>query len=133
MKAVKINMAEAKTSKTVKAIITGVLINSVVIILITVVISLFLNLTGNLFEKVSQYIMLIPLIFGGYVGGFSSARINSSKGLIMGIITSTVVLIIMLIAGFALYNTDITYMILLKALCLILPSIAGGIKGVNKK
>ena len=133
MKAVNINMSEAKTSKTIKAVIAGVIVCAVLILFVTVILTLFLNLSGNLFENLAGYIMLLPLIIGGYTGGFTSARINGVNGLLLGALTSIIVFIIMLIIGFAGFNTDITYMILLKAICLILPAVIGGIKGVNKK
>ncbi len=133
MKAVKINMNDAKTSKTIKAVITGVIVCAVLILIVTVILTLFLNLSGNLFENLAGYIMLLPLIAGGYAGGFTSARINGSNGLLLGGLTSIIIFILMLIIGFAGFNTDITYMILLKAICLILPAIIGGVKGVNKK
>ena len=133
MKAVNINMSEAKTSKTIKAVIAGVIVGAVLILLVTVILTLFLNLSGNLFENLAGYIMLLPLMVGGYTGGFTSARINGANGLLLGGLTSIIMFIIMLIIGFAGFNTDITYMILLKAICLILPAVIGGIKGVNKK
>ena len=133
MKAVKINMNDAKTSKTIKSVIAGVLVNAAVVLITTILLTLFLSIAGKLFENVAIYLMLVPLILGGYAGGFTGARINGSNGLIMGVLTSSIVLIIMLIAGFAGYNTDITYMILIKAVCLVFSSILGGIKGVNKK
>lgn len=133
MKAVRINMNDGKSSKTIKAVVMGVIVTSAIIMLITIVLSLLLNITGNLFEGFAGYLMLLPLIIGGYLGGLTSAVINGSNGLVLGVVTSAIVYVIMLIAGFAAYNTNITYMILLKAICLMLPAIMGGIKGVNKK
>ena len=50
-----------------------------------------------------------------------------------GVLSSVIVFIIMLIIGFATGSAEITYMLLLKALALMLPSAIGGVKGVNKK
>ena len=133
MKAVKINMKESENSKPVKAIIIGVFICWVLIMVTTVILAGFLSVAGNLFENIAGYIMLVPLILGGYCGSFMGARINGAKGLIIGVIIGMVACVIMLILGFSAYNTNITYMTLLKLLCTILPSALGGIKGVNKK
>lgn len=133
MKAVKINMSDAKTSKSVKAIIFGILVNALVIAIVTIVLALFLNIAGNLFENVAGYIMLLPLILGGYFGGLTSAKINGVNGLLFGLISGIAVLIIMLTIGFSVYNSGITYMLLLKAISVLLPAAIGGIKGVNKK
>lgn len=133
MKAVKINMKESENSKPVKAIIVGVFICWVVIMVTTVILAGFLSVAGKLFENIAGYLMLIPLMPGGYFGSFMGARINGAKGLIIGVIIGTVTFVIMLILGFSVYNTNITYMTLLKMLSIILPSALGGIKGVNKK
>ena len=133
MKAVKINMTEAKTSKSVKAIILGVLLSFGVIFLVTIVLALFLNVAGSLFEEIAGYLLLLPLSIGGYIGGYTSARIKGSNGMITGLICSLAVFIILLILGLSIFNTNITYMILLKGIALILPALIGGVKGVNKK
>lgn len=133
MKAVKISMNEAKTSKQLKAVIAGTLINALITLGATVVLTLFMSIAGNLFEDFAKYLMLLPLVLGGYTGGFISARINGANGLLLGVISGAAILIILLIIGFTVYNTDITYMILLKVLCVLLPAAMGGVKGVNKK
>lgn len=133
MKAVKINMNNTNNSKSVKSVLTGAFVNALVTTLTSLVITLVLSVAGSIFEDLAGYIMLIPLITGGYTGGFTAARINKSNGMIVALISSVIVLIIMLIIGFSVFNTNITYMTLLKALCSILPSAFGGIKGVNKK
>ncbi len=133
MKAVKINMGDSNNSKTIKSVLTGTIINALVTTIASIVLALILNLAGNIFEDFAGYIMLLPLMLGSYVGGFTAARINKSNGMIVAIVSSAIILIIMLIIGFSVYNTNITYMILLKALCLILFGAIGGIKGVNKK
>ncbi len=133
MKAVKINMSEGKTSKSVKSVIVGTLVNVLVTLAATVVLTLFLSIAGNLFENIAGYLMLVPLALGSYTGGFIGARINGANGLLLGVLNGVVVLIIMLIIGFSAFNTDITHMILLKVICVFLPSAIGGIKGVNRK
>lgn len=133
MKAVKINMSEAKSSKAVKAVIFGIIVNAAVTMLITIILTIFLNFAGNLFENIAGYAMLLPLAFGGYFGGLTSAKINGSKGLVLGALSGISVIIIMLIIGFSVYSTDITYMLLLKFFSVLIPAAVGGIKGVNKK
>lgn len=133
MKAVKINMSENSSSKTVKALIIGSVLNALTVIIATVIASLFLVVSGNLFENAAKFIMLVPLIFGGYVGGYVGARINKSNGLLIGTLSGVIILIIMLVIGFAKGNADITYMLLLKVLAILLTAAIGGVKGVNKK
>lgn len=133
MKAVKINMSEAGTSRSVKALIAGVLVNISVTMLVTIILALFLNIAGNLFENILGYAMLLPLALGGYFGGLTSARINGANGLFYGVISGTAVLIIMIIIGFSVFGTGITYMLLLKVIAVLIPAAVGGIKGVNKK
>ena len=133
MKAIRISTKEAGSTKTVKALIMGVTVNASVIFITTLILSLIINLAGNLFENFAGYLMLLPLIIGGYFGGLTSGKINGANGLILGALSGVITFIIMLIISFAVYNTDITYMILLKATALIIPSVIGGIKGVNKK
>lgn len=133
MKAIRIRMSENENSKFIKAIIAGVFISAVLMLLCTLMLSLIINTAGNLFEDFAGYIMLIPLLISGYFGGFIGARINKSKGMIVGALCGCIVLILMLIIGFCTNNAEITYMLIIKAIALILPAVIGGIKGVNKK
>lgn len=133
MKAVKINMSENSTSKSVKALIVGSVLNALLIVITTIVISLFLVVSGNLFESISGYLMLVPLAVGGYFGGYTSARINKSNGLLFGILSGSIVFLFMLIVSFCISDATVTYMLLLKAIAVILPAAIGGVKGVNKK
>ena len=133
MKAVKINMSENSTSKSAKALIIGSILNMLLIIITTTIISLLMVISGNLFESAADYIMLASFAIGGYFGGYTAARINKANGLLLGVLSGIVVFIIMLILGFSMDTADITYMLLLKALAILLPSAIGGVKGVNKK
>lgn len=133
MKAVKIKMSESSSSKSIKALIFGVIINIAICLIITLILSIFLVVAGNLFESAAKYIMLIPLMSGGYLGGYTTASINKANGLLFGVLSGIAVILLMLIIGFATGISDITYMILLKVLAVLLPSAIGGIKGVNKK
>lgn len=131
MKAVKINMKES-SSMPVKALIMGVIVNAAVVLLGVLFLSLFSVIAGNLFRNAAEFLLLVPLALGGYCGGFCAGRISKEKGLLLGTLCGTVVLLGIIIAGF-ITESSITYMILLKALATILPSALGGIKGVNKK
>lgn len=133
MKAVKINMNGTENSGFIKSVIAGATINILIIFICTLVLSLIMNLLGNLFEDFAGYIMLLPLVIGGYTGGFIGARINKTRGMFVGALCSASVFILMLIIGFCANSAEITYMLILKAVALILPSVIGGIKGVNKK
>lgn len=133
MKAVKINMSENSTSTTVKALLIGSVINVLMIVIMTVILSLFLVVSGNLFENIAGYLMLVPLAVGGYFGGYTAARINKSNGLMLGTISGVIVFLIMLIVSFCSSDATVTYMLILKAIAVILPAAIGGVKGVNKK
>lgn len=132
MKTIKINMSENSISKPIKSITIGISMCILTVIGCTALIALFLNITGSFPEALSGYIMLLPLIAGGFIGGYVAARINKSSGLIMGVISTAVVLLAIIITGFV-NGSDITYMLLLKAVTLLLSGAVGGVKGVNKK
>lgn len=77
--------------------------------------------------------MLIIDAIGALVGGYVSARINKSQGLMLGMINGFIIFLSLLIGGFSISSGNITIITLLKAIILLVFSSVGGIKGVNTK
>ena len=133
MKAVKIKMKDNGSSKAVKAVIISVIVNAVTTAFCMLVLCFFMTLSGALFENVLKFLTLIPLAVGGYVGGFCAGRINKQKGMLLGTVSGIIICVTLIIISFCIQNTNITYMLILKAIAIILFSEIGGIKGINKK
>lgn len=133
MKAVKIRMKDNDSSKAVKAVIVSVIVNLCTITLCMLFLCLIMTMSGALFDGILKYLTLIPLAVGGYTGGFCSGRINKEKGMMLGAASGFIVFIAMIIISFSIQSTDITYMLILKAIAVILFSAIGGVKGINKK
>lgn len=125
-------MKDNSSSKQVKALIVGVMVNAAVVFAGVLIITLFSVIAGSLFRNIIEFMLLVPLALGGYLGGFSTGRISKENGLLLGAICGAIILLGIIITGF-INESSITYMILLKALATLLPSIIGSVKGVNKK
>lgn len=133
MKAVKIRMKDNGSSKAVKALIFSVLVNILITALCLLFLCLVMTMSGTLFDGILKYLTLIPLAVGGYMGGFCGGRINKEKGMMLGTVSGSIVFIALIIISFSMQSTDITYMIILRAIAIILFSAIGGVKGINKK
>ena len=82
---------------------------------------------------VIEYCTLAIDAISVFVGGYIAARINKSKGLVVGTCVGAIVLISVLIIGFSISSSTLTLITLLKTVTFLLFSALGGIKGVNVK
>lgn len=70
---------------------------------------------------------------GSFAGGFVSARLIRSRGLVVGAVTGAAFLLILYLAGVLTRQTQFSVDLLWKIAVAVLAGSAGGIIGVNKR
>ena len=73
------------------------------------------------------------IAFGGFFGGFSSAKISGEKGIFCGLISGIIFFLVAWIMGALFKNSGFGSAAIIKALMLIIAGSFGGIFGVNYK
>ena len=111
------------------ASICGMLIS---IILLCIFASLMLAV-GVLPEQILNYATIAVLAAGTFFGGFISARITKSAGLITGLMTGFIIFLLVTVIGITKSNDSITVLTLIKLLSTLAAGSLGGIVGGNKK
>lgn len=119
--------------KAVKAIVPGAVIGILFTILITVLCSLAITFIGKLPDNALYYITLGILALGSFIGGYISARIYKSAGIIIGVFTGLIIFLIVFLAGINSIYSGVSLFTLFKFLVIIVFSVIGAIMGVNKK
>ncbi len=119
--------------KLIKASAFGIIIGCLVIMIVTLIAALIFLKSGKMPNEILGYITLAFLGIGSLVGGYVSARIYKSSGIMCGAIIGISMFIITFIAGMMNFSGNIGIILLLKFVTIMLTSIIGGILGVNKK
>ncbi len=119
--------------KAIKSIFFGVLSGIIITVLLAILSSFIIMLIGKLFEGATDYIPFILLASGSLAGGYISARIRKSQGIITGTATGLLMFIIIFAAGLSTFTGEFSLYILIKAIVMIIFSIIGAVIGVNKK
>ena len=117
-------MREGTIIHSMKALLYGLIVCGVILLLLTLLcagVVYWSPLSEEILPKLAVVVDILALLAGGYTAG----RINGGKGLLMGLITAGVVLLLMLPLGGAESN------IIQKALYCLLAGMAGGVFGVR--
>ena len=116
-----INFAKLAKSSAIGAGI-GMLLSAAVTFIMAAILSI-----GNI-----PAMTIFSLIFGGFCGGFSSAKISSQKGLICGAVSGVIFFLVAWSLGGLFSIGDFGPAALIKAALIITAGAFGGIIGVNK-
>lgn len=119
--------------KFVRSILIGLILSSSIVVLLILLSGFLFLVSGKFPQEYLNYLMLGILGIGGLVGGYISARLNNSSGLIIGLVTGLLLYLIILIAGLATSFGTVTIFTLYKLLVLAVLGAVGGVLGVNKK
>lgn len=119
--------------KLVKATVFGVIISCLMTMIITLIAAIVFLKSGKMPGELLGYITLAFLGIGSLVGGYISAGIYKSSGIMCGVAVGVPVFIITFIVGMINFSSNIGVMLLLKFVTILLASVIGGILGVNKK
>lgn len=119
--------------KIVKNLLIGVICGITAIILLTLICSLVITVSGLYLKDSMKYVALSITGVGTFISGYICARLNKSNGLIIGIVTGLTVFVILLIISLCKTTQTPSIFTLYKLLVSMLFAGLGGIFGVNKK
>lgn len=86
---------------------------------------------GNIPAMMISPITVVFLAFGGFFGGFSSAKLSEEKGLLCGAISGLLFFMIAWFFGAVFENFGVGMAAAIKALMIVISASLGGITGVN--
>ena len=122
----------ANTGRLIKPILSGILcafIVSVVLLLIFSVMMTAANLPGGAITPFA----CVSISVGAFFGGFLSARLCGSKGLLLGAVSGLLYILILYLLGAVMRQADLNAMLFLKIVLALVLGAVGGITGVNLK
>lgn len=127
-----INLSDDK-SLFIKSIIIGTFITiACIAAMLCICCAIFLTSSKIPYEFI-DYIMLVIYAVSIFIGSYFAARINKSRGLVLGITLSLLMFAALLISSFSTGNANLCMMTVYKLAVFIIFGILGGIKGVNRK
>lgn len=116
-----------------KAIFVGVLTSALCEIILMSLFSVLIITSGLLPADITDYIMLAATAASVFFGGFISAKINKSSGLICGLLTAAAGFAIITLIGLLQSEAVLTPLSLIRLGAMLFCGCAGGILGVNQK
>ncbi len=120
-----------------KIMIKAAVFSAVCSLLITIILNCLIAAVMLSIGLLPDYILncatITTLGIGTLLGGFISARITKSAGMINGVITGFLVFLLITLIGVAKSNDSFTMISLVKLIVCIACAGFGGIIGVNKK
>ncbi|MGN1130396.1 MAG: TIGR04086 family membrane protein [Ruminococcus sp.] len=117
----------------IRSIVFGVVISSVTIALLLFISTFLFVISGKYPESIIEYITLVFLAVGGFVGGNVGGRIYKSNGIFVGGIIGIIMFLIIILSGLISNFASLSIFTLYKFIILVAISALGGIVGVNKK
>lgn len=120
-------------SQFIMSLISGVFVTVTLSVILMCILSVVFMTCSLLPYEYLNYIMMGIISISVFVGGYVSARINKSRGLLIGSATGALIVLSMLICGFCMSSDNITVNTLIRIIAIMLCSAVGGIKGVNVK
>ena len=122
-----------QNKRLIRSIISGILAGLALTALLTILCAWALSQSGKLPRQALDYITLAFCGMGALLGGYLSARINKSAGLICGVAVGFGIFLIIFLSGFSVPQNELGLMSLYKLAAVLVPSAVGGILGVNRK
>lgn len=133
MKAIKTTITQTGYALYIKALIAGLLVGTASLVILLLVISILLLMSGTLPHDYLIWFDLVACGISVFLCGCVCARIIRSKGIIWGAASGFMMFMIQFLSGLFGADTNISYVTFIKLLIFVLLGAVGGIKGVNKK
>lgn len=115
-----------------KGLITGVLCGGGVVLLLCMILAFFMT-KNDLGEGVVSAASIVVLSLGAFVCGFTAARINSTRGLIVGVISGLIIFTVLTVVGIIVCGFSLSAIVFVRFAAVLAASVFGGIAGVNVK
>ena len=117
----------------IKSALTGMLCGILTSVVLTCACALILSRSGMLSENILGYVAAGLLAAGAFLGGFVSAKLHRSAGLVAGTAAGSAMLAVTVLISAFKGDADFTVLFLIKTAALLLGGIAGGILAVREK
>ncbi|MEE1218713.1 MAG: TIGR04086 family membrane protein [Ruminococcus sp.] len=117
----------------IKASIFGTICGILVSVILMCICAVVIVSAGLLPYDILNYIMLAVLGTGALFGGFITARITKSAGLIVGALTAIIIFILVTIIGMLKGTDSFSILTLFRLVTTIVLGSLGGVLGVNKR
>lgn len=117
----------------IKAVSFGTLSGFLITIILLCCASLVIMTSGLLPGELTDWISVALLGFGAFSGGCITAKITKSAGLIVGLFTAILMLVIVTAIGMIKGNDSLSAVTAVRAVAMLLLGSAGGILGIRKK
>ncbi|MGN1457599.1 MAG: TIGR04086 family membrane protein [Acutalibacteraceae bacterium] len=115
-----------------KAVAVGTVVGLVICMLILLVITFMLVKIQKFPETAVVPVAIFTACIGAFVGGYFSARVKKSNGLLMGAVCALVMFVVLLLVGIAFAGDIFGVVSLLRMGVMIISGAIGGVLGVNK-
>ena len=119
--------------KMAKALGIGTAAALVLIVLLLCAVAGVLKMTPSIPTGALPYMMMAVTAVGTLLGGYITAAIAGSKGLVMGLCCGLTVFLLLLIIGMSKGTGDIGALTFVRSGVCALCGVLGGIKGVNRR
>ncbi len=115
-----------------KAVLFGTVCGLLIAVILTCIFAVFILTTGLLPTDITNYIMVALLSIGAFFGGLITTKITKSAGLISGLITGTVIFLLVTLFGLIKSNDAVTVITLIRFISTLILGGVGGIAGLKK-
>lgn len=132
MKTIKTSFSASGYFLYFKSTVFGIIIGAISIVILLLLFSAVLLISGALPHDVLIWLDIAACAVGSYIAGYTSARITKHNAIFTGALSGICIFLILLTAGL-IGGENFTYITLIKLATILLLTIIGAVKGVNKK
>lgn len=133
MKVIKSSIGKQGTPIFIKALLAGIATTFTAMLLLMCLLCMLLLISGTIPHGILEYILMGLSSLSVFSGGYITARITKSSGLLWGALCGFLFYLILTISALIKNVDAISFLTLIKLILFCLFGAAGGIKGVNKK
>ncbi|MDF2567700.1 MAG: hypothetical protein K0R90_1156 [Oscillospiraceae bacterium] len=121
-----------KTNRYLKPIAFGLIAGFIVTILSLVVFA-FIMAYKDIPQSLISTMAVVAAGLGGFVSGFTSAKLAKNRGLFIGAVTGVIISVVILLSATMVLKESIGILALTKFVVVIVSASIGGIMGVNSR
>lgn len=116
-----------------KPLIAGVLTAAVITAVLLCLTAVAFGMIPTVPYGIIGYLTIAFSGIGVLIGAYIASAIAKSRGLIIGLLTAAVILIVLIAVGLSIKENDVSVMTAIRAAVLLICGALGGVKGVNRK
>ena len=110
----------------------GALLGLILCVVFSLIAALVVSM-GDLPHRIIMPLSMAIIALSAFIGSIVAGKIHKRQGLLVGVITSVMMLAVILIAGFFVPDESFGINMILKIIATIFPSLVGSVIGVNMR